>query len=145
MPSVRRTSKTSLRDRPKSSPSKGRHTARPVVAAPIPTLNPVPRLPPPVRPAPLLFVWGSGSEGQMGLGKVPDNGLFVTKPTRHPWIEQKLSTGVFSNGPVNGIIGVATGAMHTLIIDEAGTVESLHCRGIFFNQTIVLGLVVRSK
>jgi len=44
-------------------------------------------------------------------------------PRRNPWVEGKISEGIFGqdNG---GIEAVAAGGMHTLLIDERGTVRS---------------------
>ncbi|KAE9399489.1 RCC1/BLIP-II [Gymnopus androsaceus JB14] len=116
--------KRALRHRSNSPPPKRHRPARVVPAPSSPLLNQIPQPLPHLRPAPQVFVWGTGNEGQMGLGRVSDDGRFIVKPTRHTWIENKISEGVFGDEAGAGIVSVVAGAMHTLLIDEKGTVWS---------------------
>ncbi|KAH7890593.1 hypothetical protein F5I97DRAFT_1826689 [Phlebopus sp. FC_14] len=44
-------------------------------------------------------------------------------PRRNPWVETKIGEGVFGSGGA-GLEAIAAGGMHTLFIDEKGTVWS---------------------
>jgi regulator of chromosome condensation len=67
-----------------------------------------------------IFVWGTGNFGQFGMG--PGYLDELSKPTRNTWVEEKISQGVFGPGPGSGITGIAAGGLHSLFIDENGTV-----------------------
>ncbi|EMD40931.1 hypothetical protein CERSUDRAFT_111512 [Gelatoporia subvermispora B] len=86
-----------------------------------PYFNPLPTHPEHVRPAPRLFVWGTGNFGQFGMG--PDYLAEFEKPRRNMWVEEQIKEGVFGK-PDAGLESVAAGGMHTLFIDEKGTVWS---------------------
>ncbi|KAG1755475.1 regulator of chromosome condensation 1/beta-lactamase-inhibitor protein II [Suillus lakei] len=72
-------------------------------------LNPLPSPNDHPRPANQLFVWGAGNFGQFGWG-ADQLGEFAV-PKRNTWFEKKMEEGVF-------------GGLHTLFIDEKGTVWS---------------------
>ncbi|KAH7887560.1 regulator of chromosome condensation 1/beta-lactamase-inhibitor protein II [Phlebopus sp. FC_14] len=86
-----------------------------------PYFNPLPTPPEHPRPANKLFVWGAGNFGQFGMG--PDLLDEFNSPRRNPWIEKKMAEGVFGS-PGAGLEAIAAGGMHTLFIDERGTVWS---------------------
>jgi regulator of chromosome condensation len=92
-----------------------------------PPINVIPPFPTKMSPPAQIFVWGTGNFGQFGMG--PAYLDEVSKPTRNTWVEEKISQGVFGSGPGSGIIGVAAGGLHSLFIDENGTVccSSLVC------------------
>ena len=49
----------------------------------------------------------------------------VSKPKRNTWIEERIKDGIFGedNG---GIESVACGGLHTIFLDERGTVSVNH-------------------
>jgi regulator of chromosome condensation len=51
----------------------------------------------------------------------PDVLAEISKPRRHVWIEKKIEEGIFGE-PGAGIESVAAGGLHTVFIDEKGTV-----------------------
>ncbi|KAH8113447.1 RCC1/BLIP-II [Phellopilus nigrolimitatus] len=53
----------------------------------------------------------------------PDHLGEFDKPKKHTWIEKKMDEGVFG-GEEAGIEAVAAGGMHTMFIDEKGTIWS---------------------
>ncbi|KAG5342307.1 hypothetical protein C0989_003436 [Termitomyces sp. Mn162] len=84
-----------------------------------PYFNPLPVPPEAKRPGLQLFVWGAGNFGQFGMG--PDDLDQHNKPKRNIWIEKQMEEGTF--GEVgSGLESVAAGGLHTLFIDEKGTV-----------------------
>ena len=84
--------------------------------------NPLPVLPEHPRPAPQVFVWGAGNFGQFGMG-ADALGEF-DKPKKNTFIKSKMDDGVFG-GPSAGFEAIAAGGLHTLFIDEVGTVSIL--------------------
>ncbi|KAI0292536.1 RCC1/BLIP-II [Russula brevipes] len=48
----------------------------------------------------------------------------LSKPTRNTWVEEKIAQGAFGPGPDSGIVAVSAGGLHSLFIDENGTVWS---------------------
>ncbi|KAA1478132.1 RCC1/BLIP-II [Dentipellis sp. KUC8613] len=91
-------------------------------ATPPPGINPLPSFHEKVRPAMQLFVWGAGNFGQFGMG-TDALGEF-SKPKRNLWIEEKIGEGVFGDEPGAGLIAIAAGGLHTLFVDEKGTIWS---------------------
>ncbi|KAI0280172.1 regulator of chromosome condensation 1/beta-lactamase-inhibitor protein II [Russula aff. rugulosa BPL654] len=87
-----------------------------------PPINAVPEFPAKMVPPAQIFVWGTGNFGQFGLG--PSFLDELSKPTRNTWVEEKIAQGVFGSGPGSGIVGVVAGGLHSLFIDENGTVWS---------------------
>jgi len=85
-------------------------------------INAVPSFPAKMNPPAQIFVWGTGNFGQFGMG--PSYLDEVSKPTRNTWVEEKMAQGVFGSGPGSGIVDVAAGGLHSLFIDENGTVCS---------------------
>ncbi|KAI0035809.1 RCC1/BLIP-II [Vararia minispora EC-137] len=84
-------------------------------------MNALPAFPAPERPAGRLFVWGCGDFGQFGLG--PNMLQEFSKPKKQTWVEEKIKEGAFGSDEA-GIIAIAAGGMHTLFIDENGTIWS---------------------
>lgn len=82
--------------------------------------NPLPTPPAPVRPAPLLFVWGAGNDGQFGMG--PDAVGQYEKPQRNTLVEKMIADGKFGKKGA-GIERLAAGGMSSLFIDEQGRVS----------------------
>lgn len=107
-----------------------------------PYFNALPTPPEHTRPAPQLFVWGAGNFGQFGMG--PDHLGEFGKPRKNPWIEEQIGDGSFG-GEGAGLEAVAAGGLHTLFIDEKGTVSSIiHSRSTP-SHDIPAGMVVWSK
>ncbi|KAF8650215.1 hypothetical protein AX16_005348 [Volvariella volvacea WC 439] len=96
--------------------------ARVEPAQPAPALNRTPAAPKAARQAPHLFVWGASDSGQLGLGE--HHVAEVSKPRRHPWVEQQMTEGTLGAGCGAGVISVASGGLHTYILDERGSVWS---------------------
>lgn len=86
-----------------------------------PYFNPLPTPPQSQRPGCLPFVWGAGNFGQFGLG--PDVLSELQKPKRHIWFENKMVEGVLGEDEDAGIEYIAAGGLHTVFIDEKGTVS----------------------
>ncbi|TFL00681.1 regulator of chromosome condensation 1/beta-lactamase-inhibitor protein II [Pterulicium gracile] len=84
--------------------------------------NALPTAPAAHRPALNLFVWGAGNFGQFGAG--PDDLGEKTRPRRNPWVDENIDDGTFGSASGAGIESIAAGGMHTLFIDENGTVWS---------------------
>jgi regulator of chromosome condensation len=109
-------------NQPQSIPKKPRITKeiKPVVTQKLrPPFNPIHNIPDHLRPAPRMFVWGTGNFGQFGMG-TDFLGEFDI-PTRNKLIEEKISKGAFG-GEGAGIESVASGGLHTLFTDEEGKV-----------------------
>ncbi|KIK78236.1 hypothetical protein PAXRUDRAFT_834651 [Paxillus rubicundulus Ve08.2h10] len=86
-----------------------------------PYFNPLPTAAPHPRPANQLFVWGAGNFGQFGMG--PDLLDEFSFPKRNTWVDQKIQEGAFSKEGA-GLEAIAAGGLHTLFIDEKGTIWS---------------------
>ncbi|GAV99134.1 rcc1 domain-containing protein [Lentinula edodes] len=86
-----------------------------------PYLNPLPSPPEQVRPGLQLFVWGAGNFGQFGLG--PDALDEFDKPKKHGWAEEQIQDGTFGEEGA-GLEEIAGGGMHSLFVDEKGTIWS---------------------
>ncbi|KIL70231.1 hypothetical protein M378DRAFT_96652 [Amanita muscaria Koide BX008] len=87
----------------------------------MPYFNPLPTPPPKSRPPLQLFVWGAGNFGQFGMG--PDHLGEKDKMTRNAWVEEQIAAGTFGESGA-GLETVEAGGLHTLFIDEKGTVWS---------------------
>ena len=85
-----------------------------------PYFNPLPVPPQKQRPSLLPFFWGTGNFGQFGMG--PDVLGEVSKPKRNTWIEEHIEAGAFGEDDA-GIESVACGGLHTIFLDERGTVS----------------------
>ena len=85
-----------------------------------PYFNPLPTPPAHDRPAPLLFVWGTGNFGQFGMGA--DFLGEYDKPTRNKWVEKNIEAGVFGDTGAS-LEAVAAGGLHSLFLDEKGVVS----------------------
>lgn len=86
-----------------------------------PYFNALPTAPAHTRPSPQLFVWGAGNFGQFGMG-TDFLGEFG-KPKKSGWIEEQIEEGIFG-GEGAGLEAIAAGGLHTLMIDEKGTVST---------------------
>ena len=85
-----------------------------------PYFNLLPVPPQKQRPGLLPFVWGTGNFGQFGMG--PDVLGEVSKPKRNTWIEEHIEASAFGEDNA-GIESVACGGLHTIFLDERGTVS----------------------
>ena len=104
------------------------------------TLNALPIAPAPLCPPLQLFGWGVNDEGQLGMGPVANLGDPYIKPKRNTWVEQKIEEDEFGEDG-GGLETVAAGGMHTLFIDENGTVRSL-VLSILFLLSLLPGMVM---
>ena len=103
-----------------------------------PYFNQLPTPPEKQRPSLLPFVWGAGNFGQFGLG--PDVLGELSKPKRHNWMETKIMEGTFGE-PGAGIESVAGGGLHSVFIDEKGTVcQNFPCCLGFSHQPLGLDM-----
>jgi regulator of chromosome condensation len=96
------------------------HEAPPALKQLKPYFNPLPVPPQKQRPGLLPFVWGTGNFGQFGMG--PAVLGEVSKPKRNTWIEEHIEAGAFGEDNA-GIESVACGGLHTIFLDERGTVS----------------------
>ncbi|EPQ59146.1 RCC1/BLIP-II protein [Gloeophyllum trabeum ATCC 11539] len=87
-----------------------------------PYFNPLPIPPAHMRPPYQLWGWGAGNFGQLGMG--PDLLGEYPKPKRNLWIEEQIKKGTFGDEEGAGLEAIAAGGMHTIFIDEKGTVWS---------------------
>lgn len=85
-----------------------------------PYFNPLPVPPEPRRPGLQLFAWGAGNFGQFGMG--PDVLGELDKPRKNVWVEQKIQEGAFGDDHA-GLESAVAGGLHSLFIDEKGTVS----------------------
>ncbi|ODN74877.1 hypothetical protein L202_07179 [Cryptococcus amylolentus CBS 6039] len=87
-------------------------------------VNHIPAIPAVSEPHNALFVWGTGDQGQFGLG--PDLLEEIARPKIHTWLEEQSEEGKLSRDgkPGGGLESVDCGGMHTLAIDEGGRVRS---------------------
>jgi len=109
-----------------------------------PPINAIPEFPAKMVPPAQIFVWGTGNFGQFGMGTNYLDEL--SKPTRNTWVEEKIAQGAFGPGPGSGIVGVAAGGLHSLFIDENGTVcSSLPCTCWAKCSPTYVGLVLWCK
>ena len=99
------------------------HEAPPAPKQLKPYFNPLPVPPQKQRPSLLPFFWGTGNFGQFGMG--PDVLGEVSKPKRNTWIEEHIKAGAFGEDNA-GIESVACGGLHTIFLDERGTVSQSH-------------------
>jgi len=103
-------------------------------------INPIPHFPTKMVPPAQIFVWGTGNFGQFGMG--PSYLDELSKPTRNTWVEEKITQGVFGTGPGSGIVSVAAGGLHSLFIDENGTVRLSFALRLIKSSSTYVGLVL---
>ena len=96
--------------------------ARKVATEPVSYFNSLPTPPEHHRPAPQMFTWGAGNFGQFGMG--PDILAELDKPRKNPWVEKKIEEGAFGEDGAS-LEAIAAGGLHTLFIDEKGTVSNI--------------------
>ena len=84
-------------------------------------LNPLPLEPPHERPSWQVFGWGAGDSGQLGMGAQVLS-VNLVKPRRNHHLEGLANTGAFGDSEA-GFENLAAGALHSLFIDEKGTVS----------------------
>lgn len=85
-----------------------------------PYFNPLPTPPPKQRPGLLPFAWGTGNFGQFGMG--PGYLSEISKPRRNAWAEKQIEENKFGEDHA-GMESVVSGGLHTIFIDEKGTVR----------------------
>lgn len=112
--------------RQQPAPSTTKEKAKPPSAEPqrVPYLNPLPTPPEHVRPVAQLWVWGTGSDGQFGTG--PSEQELNTErrsPRQNRWFEEQVAAGTFGKEPGAGVEAIAAGGLHTMSIDENGSVS----------------------
>ncbi|KAF8968049.1 regulator of chromosome condensation 1/beta-lactamase-inhibitor protein II [Flammula alnicola] len=89
-----------------------------------PSINSLPTLPRQHRPALTLFGWGCGDTGQLGVGPMPEGSKDEwDKPKRNTLVEGMVKEGAFGTEGT-GLVAIAAGGMHSLVVDENGTVWS---------------------
>ncbi|KIM46334.1 hypothetical protein M413DRAFT_441417 [Hebeloma cylindrosporum] len=86
-----------------------------------PYFNELPVPPLSQRPGLLPFAWGTGNFGQFGMG--PDVLGELPKPRRNTWAEEQMEDDAFGENNA-GMEFVAAGGLHTVFIDEKGTLWS---------------------
>ncbi|KAH9889561.1 regulator of chromosome condensation 1/beta-lactamase-inhibitor protein II [Cubamyces lactineus] len=83
-------------------------------------LNPLPVPPTHERPGWQLFGWGGSDSGQLGMDEEVLE-ISVPKPRRNRYVENLSREGAFGEKEA-GLESIAAGGMHTVFIDETGTV-----------------------
>lgn len=83
--------------------------------------NPLPAPPQKQRPGLLPFAWGAGNFGQFGMG--PSLLGEVQKPRKNLWVVEQIESGRFGADGA-GMESVASGGLHTVFVDENGTVSN---------------------
>ncbi|KAI0780458.1 regulator of chromosome condensation 1/beta-lactamase-inhibitor protein II [Trametes elegans] len=101
----------------KAKPEKGKVPAR--VRKVPQAVNPLPTIPQHYRPPLNLFTWGSGEMSQL----VMDYNEELSKPRKNAFVSEKIEEGVFGEDHA-GLESVAAGGLHTLLLDEKGTIWS---------------------
>lgn len=82
------------------------------------SINALPQLQQHYRPALHLFTWGSGEMSQLGM----DYNLEINKPRKNAFVTNHIEEGTFG-GDDAGLESIAAGGLHTLFVDEKGTVR----------------------
>ncbi|KAI8982826.1 RCC1/BLIP-II [Trametes punicea] len=102
----------------KTKPEKGKAPAR-LRRPPLPGIIALPAIPQHYRPPLNLFTWGSGEMSQL----VMDYNGEISKPRKNPFVSEKIEEGAFGDDHA-GLESVAAGGLHTLLLDEKGTIWS---------------------
>lgn len=85
-----------------------------------------------------LFGWGSGGFNQLGVGPIPVGHKDEwDKPKRNTLVERMAEEGNFGADGA-GLEAIAAGGMHSLAVDEKGTVRNTH---LFWNETFLSSIV----
>ena len=102
--------------KPKSEKEKGKAPAR--VRKVPQAINPLPGLPQHYRPPLQLFTWGSGEMSQLAM----DYNQEINKPRKNAFVASHIEEGSFGDDEA-GLESIAAGGLHTLFVDEKGTVS----------------------
>ncbi|KAI0807676.1 RCC1/BLIP-II [Fomes fomentarius] len=109
--------KSSSAEKLKSEKEKGKAPAR--VRKVPQAINPLPRIPQHYRPPLQLFTWGSGEMSQLAM----DYNQEINKPRKNAFVASHIEEGTFG-GDGAGLETIAAGGLHTLFVDEKGTIWS---------------------
>ncbi|KAH9928515.1 RCC1/BLIP-II [Epithele typhae] len=112
-----KTEKPKLKAERSRTSDKGKAPARPRKVAQ--ALNALPAAPQHYRPPLQLFSWGSGEMAQLAM----DYNMEITKPRKNAFVAEGIADGIFG-GDEAGLEAIAAGGLHTLFVDEKGTVWS---------------------
>ncbi len=129
----------------RKAPAKKTTTSKPAAPrAPKVALNALPRLNDYVESGQpnQMFVWGAGNFGQFGMG--PDLLDEYSKPKKNAWVEKKVEEGAFGEAGA-GIAVIAAGGLHTLFVDEKGTVRRFASLSTFNLLSLEAGMVLRRE
>ena len=121
----------------KAKSEKGKAPARPRrVVHPI---NTFPAVPQHYRPPLYLFTWGSGDMSQLAI----DYNQEINKPRKNAFVANHIEEETFG-GDEAGLESIAAGGLHTLFIDEKGTVRP---NPIIWSHAsdLVVGMVLRDQ
>ncbi|KAI0748365.1 RCC1/BLIP-II [Daedaleopsis nitida] len=102
-------------DKPKVEKGKAPARVRKVPQA----INPLLALPQHDRPPLQLFTWGSGEMSQLAV----DYNQEINKPRKNAFVASHIEEGTFG-GDEAGLESIAAGGLHTLLVDEQGTIWS---------------------
>ncbi len=102
-------------EKPKSEKPKAPPRVRKVPQA----INPLPHIPQHYRPPLQLFTWGSGAMSQLAI----DYNQEIPKPRKNAFVAEHIEEGTFG-GDEAGLESIAAGGLHTLFVDEKGTVST---------------------
>ncbi|KAH9846083.1 RCC1/BLIP-II [Lenzites betulinus] len=80
-------------------------------------VNALPHVPQHYRPPLSLFTWGSGEMSQL----VMDYNEEIAKPRKNAFVAEKIEESAFGDDQA-GLESVAAGGLHTLLLDEKGTI-----------------------
>ncbi|KAI0628968.1 regulator of chromosome condensation 1/beta-lactamase-inhibitor protein II [Trametes polyzona] len=104
----------------KEEPAVRRKPARNGPSGGVRLLNPLPAPPTHERPCWQLFGWGAGDSGQLGMGEEV-LAITLAKPRRNHYVDNLIEEGAFG-GAEAGLESIAAGALHSVLVDEKGTV-----------------------
>ena len=82
-------------------------------------VNALPNVPQHFRPPLHLFTWGSGA---MSFALDVDYDDVINVPRKNAFVSKHIEAGTFGS-PGAGLEAIAAGGLHTLFLDENGTVR----------------------